>query len=483
MTAETATKKRGRPRKVEATSSIVDKTSEISSTSTTKVSAKSRAFSTNETVPESVSTKKTTRKKQTTVTDDNDGAVSLASPAKKTTRSSPSRPKLLKSSILDEATAFTNLKHTTNVQSGQSLPTPHSVSIANEVQTPQMSTMSESSQSPSAQPETSMPSNSSPNGEQVATSTHLKPTTQQSSFLLDFLIKSEPGPELSEDSRISDRSAFSTKASSIDEIVSGAGVSNISTLEALQAARPTRASAIPVTPPKTFKSHSLKTFPDTAEQRPQHAKRQIDPTAYASGSFAAFKATQPLSAKPSMSHQPPSVANGAASTLQQVLASTSQLRTDQPQTLPSQQQTAPLQTSSKPKPTSPQPLSSSSSTPLPSQPLSPTTQPQRPQPIVVHQPPPLRPAGPPKPSAQQPPSFPGKRPTEMSPTELRKNPEFKTLRRRWTGLIVGIPVLVATSYVLWNRLDLGVSEDVDVDKALKRERGVVPRQLDEAAKK
>jgi len=42
----------------------------------------------------------------------------------------------------------------------------------------------------------------------------------------------------------------------------------------------------------------------------------------------------------------------------------------------------------------------------------------------------------------------------MTYAELRRNRDFKALRRRWTGLIVGVPVLIVTSYVLWNRLDV-----------------------------
>jgi len=62
----------------------------------------------------------------------------------------------------------------------------------------------------------------------------------------------------------------------------------------------------------------------------------------------------------------------------------------------------------------------------------------------------------------------------MSPTEVQKMPEFKALRRRWTGLIVGIPVLVATSYVLWNRFDMSSTSEVFEDVHKGRERGVLP---------
>lgn len=90
-------------------------------------------------------------------------------------------------------------------------------------------------------------------------------------------------------------------------------------------------------------------------------------------------------------------------------------------------------------------------------------------------------AGAPLPAATDTP----KRPTEMTPEELRKNADFKQLRRRWTGVIVGIPVLIVTSYILWNRVD-----EMEKFEALKREkqealkpervRGVMPeRVLDE----
>jgi len=64
----------------------------------------------------------------------------------------------------------------------------------------------------------------------------------------------------------------------------------------------------------------------------------------------------------------------------------------------------------------------------------------------------------------------------MTPTELHRNPAFRSLRRRWTGLIVGVPVLVVTSYVLWNRLDAPEAlEGMREDRAgVGRVRGVVP---------
>ena len=57
----------------------------------------------------------------------------------------------------------------------------------------------------------------------------------------------------------------------------------------------------------------------------------------------------------------------------------------------------------------------------------------------------------PAPQTSTPPTPTGPRPTEMSYEQLRKDPQFKTLSRRYTGLMVGIPILAVLSYVLWQR--------------------------------
>lgn len=46
------------------------------------------------------------------------------------------------------------------------------------------------------------------------------------------------------------------------------------------------------------------------------------------------------------------------------------------------------------------------------------------------------------------------RPTQLPYHELKKNPEFKALSRRYTSLIVAIPIVLVTSYVLFNRCEL-----------------------------
>lgn len=69
----------------------------------------------------------------------------------------------------------------------------------------------------------------------------------------------------------------------------------------------------------------------------------------------------------------------------------------------------------------------------------------------------------------------------MTAAELLKDGEFKSLRRKWTGVIVGIPVLVVTSYLLWDRLDkeekmrgwVPTPTPVDVD----RKRGEMPKRI------
>jgi hypothetical protein len=63
-----------------------------------------------------------------------------------------------------------------------------------------------------------------------------------------------------------------------------------------------------------------------------------------------------------------------------------------------------------------------------------------------------------KPGPRLPPSFapppappPPLRPTQLPYHELKKNPEFKALSRKYTSLIIAIPIALFTSYVLWGR--------------------------------
>lgn len=63
-----------------------------------------------------------------------------------------------------------------------------------------------------------------------------------------------------------------------------------------------------------------------------------------------------------------------------------------------------------------------------------------------------------KPTSQLPPAFkpppsppPPLRPTQMPYSELKKNPEFKALSRKYTSLFIAIPIALFTSYVLYGR--------------------------------
>ena len=64
----------------------------------------------------------------------------------------------------------------------------------------------------------------------------------------------------------------------------------------------------------------------------------------------------------------------------------------------------------------------------------------------------------PKPAPQFPTAFkpppgppPPPRPTQMPYSELKKNPEFKALSRKYTSLFIAIPIALFTSYVLYGR--------------------------------
>jgi hypothetical protein len=71
--------------------------------------------------------------------------------------------------------------------------------------------------------------------------------------------------------------------------------------------------------------------------------------------------------------------------------------------------------------------------------------------------PPPAAAAPPAPPAPPPP-----RPTQLPYHELKKNPEFKALSRKYTSLIVAIPIALFTSYVLWGRCKF----DFDLDSLM-----------------
>lgn len=75
--------------------------------------------------------------------------------------------------------------------------------------------------------------------------------------------------------------------------------------------------------------------------------------------------------------------------------------------------------------------------------------------------------------------FTGPRPTEMSAKQLLENKQFRRMRWQWTALIVGIPVLIVSTYHLYQRADFVDREkkeeqELEDLRTQKRERGVLP---------
>lgn len=65
----------------------------------------------------------------------------------------------------------------------------------------------------------------------------------------------------------------------------------------------------------------------------------------------------------------------------------------------------------------------------------------------------------------------------MTPAELRRNIEFRALRRRWTSVIIGVPVLVVTSWLLWKRAEREDQGQKALEIMERRERGVMPKRV------
>lgn len=89
-----------------------------------------------------------------------------------------------------------------------------------------------------------------------------------------------------------------------------------------------------------------------------------------------------------------------------------------------------------------------------------------------------------KPSPRLPASFapppappPPLRPTQLSYHELKKNPEFKALSRKYTSLIIAIPIALFTSYVLWGRCKFWLDLD-SLTQSLMRNSQIPIRRLD-----
>lgn len=67
----------------------------------------------------------------------------------------------------------------------------------------------------------------------------------------------------------------------------------------------------------------------------------------------------------------------------------------------------------------------------------------------------------------------------MSPAELRKNPRFRRMSRQYVQLVVGIPFLIVSTYLLYKRVDMldkeeKVLSEVEAARQEPRVKGVFP---------
>jgi hypothetical protein len=69
------------------------------------------------------------------------------------------------------------------------------------------------------------------------------------------------------------------------------------------------------------------------------------------------------------------------------------------------------------------------------------------------------------------------RPTQLPYHELKRNPEFKALSRKYTSLIIAIPIALFTSYVLWGRCKFWLDLD-SLTQSLKKNSQIPIRRLD-----
>ncbi|KAK5090427.1 hypothetical protein LTR05_000599 [Lithohypha guttulata] len=495
MATELVIKKRGRPRKANK---------EVSTTEPDAVSINqtsiNRSFSTIGSIEKTASARTTATQKKTKITErENNDLLELTnSSATRKSSKSRSKPKsdVSESSILQQATAFGTAKQRNISEGDLSVEAQNDPLLdASAITKSRDFTSSPTNVSGPAVKETSSPER--PEDVPAQRSTKLsqitlksdKPAQKPSSFLDSFLSGvADPGPVVSEADKISDRAAFNRPEIDINDIVSGAGVTDMSSFPPPKPSSiKVRKSAIPITPPKAFKAYSLSSFPDSAQsqgrakQVPSRPSRTVDPLSYSVRDFSAFRSKQPLAGSAHNMHTASQSSTARAPPTQQSpsVPPQSNLNTTHQNGPPSYQSTASLQTSSKPIPpsTTPSGVQNQSAATSPPQPsvssASPASRsPPRPLPT---------PSSMPSSSAPRvvPTGAEAKRPTEMSRDELLRNAEFKSLRRRWTGLIIGLPVLITTSYLLWNKLN--VQDQIEGRRGelagVDRVRGVVPKRI------
>lgn len=473
--SETGVKKRGRPKKVDK---ILSEQVEVQPESANpKGAASSRTFSTIDTVEK---TKKTSQyvKQAKLGAIKSPSSVAKSSTSAKTVKSRTKKgDEVSKSTILQDATAFQSIKPVNSAESDVSTPSNVGATIDADGLTQARKLESQVATDEEVSKFSVLDATRSGTSAETGSSPPVAPAASKfepgrSSFLDSFLLSEEQPPEIPEDAKVSDRAAFNSQTVNVDEIVGGAGISDMSSFSQLPPSKVRiRESSIPLSKPKTFKAHTLPEFPFGLQKQTTSRilPKAVDPLQFRSNAFSAFRANKTsLASSPNIST---TQAGTIATSQSPSIPPESGVSTTTPQAASIAQQKISLQTSSSPKPPDTSPTISAKT-----QSTSPAAPSSRPPPTVPTESSPRR-----LPSASA--SKPGPRkPTEMSREELLKNTDFKQLRRRWTGVIVGIPVLLVTSYILWNR-----ASEQEQFEALKREReqalkpervrGVMPKRV------
>lgn len=463
MTEAAVVKKRGRPRKADVASSSIDS---VAAPIPAKETAKTSKSTRKTTTTKPASTKKTATRKPTdsnkTVPDAPEVVPTPPLIAQPTRRKAPTTTKT-KPSIPEQATAFHTLQPSKSENPSQFVDKPSSGSYTDRI----------SEQS-------------------TATSATVSSAKSQSFSLSSFLDESykEPTPEPSEASLFTDRSAFGKYSiPAIEEIIRGDGVTSLASLSRTEQTT-TRDRFKPVSPParnptKTFQGYGLRAFPDKAQSRTAKSERlNIPPETYGSQSFSALKTpVSSHSIPPSETSHPAAMPlNNPTSvtisaTSQKAFSTTSEAAARSRTSQSSTQPRFPVRDMHQSQATAPIPSAEATSPPTTASRIQnlfiPVTKP--PTPDTPSQPPTTtgtqakisNPRT--SPSTLQPP-----KPTQMTPQQLLRNPAFKSKRRQYLGLIVGIPVVLATSIEVYRRF--GGASFITDEPGVLRVEGVRTRR-------
>lgn len=452
-------KKRGRPRKVDVESSSTDT---VAAPVPTKKTAKPSKSDCKAITTKAASAKRTTKK--AVGSDKTDSNVSDIT-SKPSLTSQPARRKATttkktKPSVLEQATAFHTLGSASSENSSQTVDRSES-----EV------------------------GKSSTSGEGPSTEAIPLSTTHETFSLSSFLDDSykEPTPEPPETSIFVDRSAFGKSSTpAIEDIIRGDGVTSLASLSRTEQAttrdRFKPKSSIAQKPVKTFQGYGLRAFPDEPQSRSAKLERlNIPPETYGSQSFRALKTsarsngvssaepTQPA-AMPPNNPTPTTI----SATNHKSFSTTSEAAARSRSPPASAQPRFPIRDLHQPQPNIAQSATEATAKPtttsqiknlfLPAIKSQSTNDSPRASTVTA-----ATAAANRTPRTLEPP-----KPTQMTPQQLLRDSTFKSKRRQYLGLIVGIPVVLATSLEVYRRF--GGAKFITDEPGVLRVEGVRARR-------